>query len=292
MIKQIKPFQIIVCPNSKMEKTGIVFGEDENEDLLYWEDSGGCIYKLNKKPLTNYKILKPKKYTIYAITNDVNDKIYIGKTSKELENRMYQHLRIVDLNIDNRPLYKDMREYGKEHFKIQSLVEIYLVYDFSENIETYMINKLNTKHPNGYNILNQYFNDFYYFWHYIYDFKINTKNEQFRQILTNYFINEMKFYEKWEQYNVKKIRNNPIEYYTYNSTTKLEIYRINEQLNQENQKLKDRWNKLKEYITKERDLNLNASISCGDCMYSNAVMFCEELLDKMQELEKENQNER
>ena len=55
----------------------------------------------------------------------------------------------------------------------------------------------------------------------------------------------------------------------------------------ENQALKSRWQKLKEHIEKERNTNSNIGLSCSDCMYSNAEMFCEELLEKMQELEKE-----
>lgn len=56
---------------------------------------------------------------------------------------------------------------------------------------------------------------------------------------------------------------------------------------QENQALKDRWQKLKEHIEKERNTNSNICLNCSDCMYSNAEMFCEELLEKMEELEKE-----
>jgi predicted Zn-dependent peptidase len=58
-------------------------------------------------------------------------------------------------------------------------------------------------------------------------------------------------------------------------------------LGDENQALKDRWQKLKSHIEKERNTNSNISLSCSDCMYSNAEMFCEELLEKIQELEKE-----
>ena len=63
--------------------------------------------------------------------------------------------------------------------------------------------------------------------------------------------------------------------------------KIDRKVRQENQALKDRWQKLKEHIEKERNTNSNIGLSCSDCMYSNAEMFCEELLEKMQELEKE-----
>ena len=56
---------------------------------------------------------------IYIIKNDINDKKYIGQTSKQLEERMKQH--IIDskkqkcMNID---LYKDMNKYGIDKFHI------------------------------------------------------------------------------------------------------------------------------------------------------------------------------
>lgn len=53
---------------------------------------------------------------IYKIVNDVNDIIYIGSTSLELNVRMSGHKE--DAKDKNYPFYKAMREIGIHHFKI------------------------------------------------------------------------------------------------------------------------------------------------------------------------------
>ena len=60
---------------------------------------------------------------IYKITNDINDKIYIGQTSFSLEKRWKEHLADSQKpEKENRPLYRAMKKYGIAHFSI-SLVE-------------------------------------------------------------------------------------------------------------------------------------------------------------------------
>jgi len=58
---------------------------------------------------------------IYKITNDVNDKIYIGKTTKSLEERIKGHKRAMNHGVDYH-LYRAMRKYGWEKFHF-SVVE-------------------------------------------------------------------------------------------------------------------------------------------------------------------------
>ena len=61
---------------------------------------------------------------IYQITNDINNKIYIGKTEQSIEKRWKEHC--ADYNKErneNRPLYAAMKKYGIEHFHIQCLEE-------------------------------------------------------------------------------------------------------------------------------------------------------------------------
>lgn len=60
---------------------------------------------------------------IYKITNDINNKIYIGQTCDSLQNRFYKH-RWEARNVRNTscPLYNAMNKYGIEHFNI-SLIE-------------------------------------------------------------------------------------------------------------------------------------------------------------------------
>lgn len=61
---------------------------------------------------------------IYQIINDINQKIYIGKTECSIEKRFKEHCRdaFKDRN-ENRPLYAAMRKYGVEHFHIELLEE-------------------------------------------------------------------------------------------------------------------------------------------------------------------------
>lgn len=61
---------------------------------------------------------------IYQITNDINQKIYIGKTEFSIEKRFKEHCKdaFKDRN-EKRPLYAAMRKYGIEHFHIELLEE-------------------------------------------------------------------------------------------------------------------------------------------------------------------------
>ena len=56
---------------------------------------------------------------IYKITNDINNKVYIGLTVNTLEYRFKQHK--YDSKKGDKKLYKDMRKYGFEHFHIEEL---------------------------------------------------------------------------------------------------------------------------------------------------------------------------
>ena len=53
---------------------------------------------------------------IYKITNNVNNKVYIGKTIRSLEIRFKEHLK--DSDIKDNKLYLEMRKYGKKNFSI------------------------------------------------------------------------------------------------------------------------------------------------------------------------------
>lgn len=84
---------------------------------------------------------------IYQITNDINGKIYIGKTEFSIEKRFKEHCvdAFKDRN-EKRPLYAAMRKYGVEHFHIELIEET----DNSEEREVFWIeNKRSFK--NGYN---------------------------------------------------------------------------------------------------------------------------------------------
>lgn len=59
---------------------------------------------------------------IYLITNTINGKRYIGKTSRTIEQRWYQHYKNAEYG-HNTYLYKAIRKYGKEAFTVESLAE-------------------------------------------------------------------------------------------------------------------------------------------------------------------------
>lgn len=62
---------------------------------------------------------------IYKITNNLNGKIYIGKTSYTIEKRWKEHCQdYKKLSLQNRPLYKAMAKYGVENFSIEEIEKV------------------------------------------------------------------------------------------------------------------------------------------------------------------------
>lgn len=59
---------------------------------------------------------------IYKITNNINQKKYIGKTERDINIRWQEHLRHIDTLI-HLPLYKALKKYGKENFSIEIIEE-------------------------------------------------------------------------------------------------------------------------------------------------------------------------
>lgn len=86
---------------------------------------------------------------IYKISNTINSKLYIGKTSNSIEKRWKEHLR--DSKKESlviRPLYRAMKKYGTDVFKIELVEE---VSESSVNVrEIYWINYYNS-FKEGYN---------------------------------------------------------------------------------------------------------------------------------------------
>lgn len=61
---------------------------------------------------------------IYKIINDVNDKVYIGKTAFSIQKRFQEHCKdAFRERCEKRPLYAAMRKYGIEHFSIEQIEE-------------------------------------------------------------------------------------------------------------------------------------------------------------------------
>ena len=89
---------------------------------------------------------------IYKITNNINNKIYIGKTNRDISTRFQEH--IDSSNSINSPsynyhLHRAFRKYGIENFSIDKIEEV------SEELinerERYWI-KYYDSYNNGYNL--------------------------------------------------------------------------------------------------------------------------------------------
>ncbi len=85
---------------------------------------------------------------IYKISNDFDDKIYIGLTRNTPKHRFEEHWRS-RLN-DNGYLHAAMALYGKEHFFVEGIEEV-SEKEMGEK-EKYYIQKYNSLAPNGYNL--------------------------------------------------------------------------------------------------------------------------------------------
>lgn len=93
------------------------------------------------------EVVKMIKGNIYCIINDVNDKVYIGKTLLPITKRFQEHLRDAKRFTD-RPLYRAINKYGAEHFSISLLEEV--EYNELSAREQYWIAQKDS-YKNGYN---------------------------------------------------------------------------------------------------------------------------------------------
>lgn len=85
---------------------------------------------------------------IYKITNDINQKVYIGKTEKSIKERFKEHCRDYKYSrCEKRPLYAAMKKYGIEHFHVELVEET----NNPEEREQYWIKFYNSYGSTGYN---------------------------------------------------------------------------------------------------------------------------------------------
>lgn len=90
---------------------------------------------------------------IYKIYNDINEKIYIGQTSKARPTDRWSQHKSDSKNLrngDNSAIHLAMNKYGNEHFFFEIIEEV----DNSklDEREIFWITKENSQVPNGYNI--------------------------------------------------------------------------------------------------------------------------------------------
>lgn len=85
---------------------------------------------------------------VYIITNSINNKQYIGKTTKTIEERFASHRH--DSKFSKTVLYKAFKKYGIDNFIISVIEECDS--DKLNEREIYWIQKYNSIVPNGYNL--------------------------------------------------------------------------------------------------------------------------------------------
>ena len=88
------------------------------------------------------------KMVIYMIRHKLTRKIYVGKTTRTLEERINEHLR----NSRNSYIDRSIKKYGFENFEVEILSKCDTIEELNER-EKFWIKELNSKFPNGYNLI-------------------------------------------------------------------------------------------------------------------------------------------
>ena len=83
---------------------------------------------------------------IYCITNKINDKLYIGQTTRTLEERIYEHKHCKKTAVG-----KAIQKYGWKNFTVK-IVEMCETLEQLNEREKFWIAKYNSIAPNGYNL--------------------------------------------------------------------------------------------------------------------------------------------
>lgn len=91
---------------------------------------------------------------IYKITNIVNNKVYIGQTTKTLEERKKNYLNEYKWNKNPRVIIRAMRKYGFNNFKFEILEDNIKTQQELDNRERYYITEVyhSLVEENGYNV--------------------------------------------------------------------------------------------------------------------------------------------
>jgi hypothetical protein len=90
------------------------------------------------------------KAIIYKITCKVNEKVYIGFTTRDIETRFKEHIKESRNKKDLRKFYCAIRKYGEKNFCIESIYETHDCIYAYETMEDYFIKEHNSI-TSGYN---------------------------------------------------------------------------------------------------------------------------------------------
>lgn len=86
---------------------------------------------------------------IYLIDNDINDKVYIGKTLITISERYSRHIYDAKNYLDNSAIHHAMQKYGYEHFQVHEIEKC--PNDILSEREKYWIAYYDS-YNNGYNL--------------------------------------------------------------------------------------------------------------------------------------------
>ena len=104
--------------------------------ILFWYNIVGVVYMA----------------FIYIIKNKINNKVYIGQTTRSLEWRFLHHKGQINCKNQCSALYSAFKKYGVENFWIESIEEGNFSHEELNKKEIYYIKKYNSVSPNGYNL--------------------------------------------------------------------------------------------------------------------------------------------
>lgn len=90
---------------------------------------------------------------IYKISNNKNNKVYIGQTTQKLSDRIHNYKEEVKFSNRNRPIILAMRKYGFKNFRFEILHDNITTKEELDELEIYYIKKYKSLiTENGYNI--------------------------------------------------------------------------------------------------------------------------------------------
>jgi len=87
---------------------------------------------------------------IYVMTNKINGKKYVGQTIRPFNKRLQKHLSLSNKDKPITVISKAIKKYGIDNFNIETHDIMNCCLD---DVEKVMIKTLNTKTPNGYNVV-------------------------------------------------------------------------------------------------------------------------------------------
>jgi group I intron endonuclease len=93
----------------------------------------------------------PARMVVYLVTNTVNGKKYVGKTSRTLLWRWGRHISASRRRNDRAVLHKAIRKYGASAFT-QEVLSRACNDEALSQLECFWIRELNTRNPRGYNL--------------------------------------------------------------------------------------------------------------------------------------------